>query len=676
MGLRLDFLGTFKLGGNPVSPQVLGRKAIGALAILALSPEGIVSRTVLAGLLWSDRGEDQARDSLRQVLSSMRRAFNALDAEPLVADRENVTLLFGDCDIDIHSFQTLVNESTREAKSAAIKLYSGPLLDGLSINDNAFQEWLLRERARVDASATTALEWLLFSTDADPAAAEYLDWANCLAEIDGLNEAAARGRMLHFGAHMELAKAAQEYDRLKRALLDELGVPPSQETIRVFEKTTTTTTETRRAPVAPVSQIAPIETRGGPQRQPRAMSSVTRFPRIAVLPLRNLSGNPDEGFFVDGVTEDIVVSLSSFRAIRVISSQSSFGFREQAVDPTTVAQTLDASYLVSGSLRRSTERIRINVELIAGETGENVWASRFDRELKDIFEIQESIARSVVTCVAGQIERTATARQRRKATDDLSAYELVLRGNEKLHQVRWHDNIQARDFYRSALSLDPEFARAHTGMALAVFDAVFMGWDANTLLSDGVEHASRAAELDPIDGHAQLALGMLKFLQRDYASSEFHLQSAHRLNESDADIMIYFAIFLLYDGQPDFALRWIDRAIGINPLHPEYYFTVKGTALFGAGQYAASLKAYSQRHNHDRLVLAYMAASAFLSGNEDEMERHLAELRDSERVLPRESKPVSSLLVDEIGLYRHDADQDRLASSFRQIGLLQKLTAH
>ena len=442
MGLRLDFLGAFKMGGEAVSPQVLGRKAIGALAILALAPDGTVTRSTLAGLLWSDRGEDQARDSLRQVLASIRRAFTIFDPSPLVADRESVTLRLDQCRIDVHEFQAAANDSTAEAKSRAVDLYNGALLDGLSVNDTAFQEWLLRERSRIDVQATSALEWLLFSSEADPAEEKYLRWASTLSEIDALNEAAARAKMLHHGAHMELGKAAQEYDRLKRALLDELGVPPSQETIRVYEMTTSDPETRRSAPVQVVPPPQAIPEAGalnGLQQAARAIQAVTRFPRIAVLPLRNLSGNPDESFFVDGVTEDIVVSLSSFRAIRVISSQSSFGFRESALDPTAVAQTLDASYLVSGSLRRSTERIRINVELIAGETGENVWASRFDRELRDIFEIQEAIARSVVTCVAGQIERTATARQRRKATDDLSAYELVLKYRPKIPTGARHE---------------------------------------------------------------------------------------------------------------------------------------------------------------------------------------------------------------------------------------------
>lgn len=673
--MRLDFLGAFKLDGTMVGPQVLGRKAIGALAALALAPGGVLTRSALAGLLWSDRGEEQARDSLRQALASLRRAAAVYDPSPIEADRDQITLRLDRCKIDVLSFQSLAMEGEQKAKAAAAALYEGPLLDGLSINDAAFQDWLTRERARIDALAAGTFEWLLFSSNADPAGEEYLAWSNSLAEIDELSEPAARARMLHFGARDETGKAAREYERLKSALQQELNVSPSQETIRTFETVTATgdspdPIRSRALPVTPtLVPIAPANTVTA-----RPSQSSTEHPRIAVLPLRNLSGNPDENFFVDGVTEDIIISLSSFRAIRVISSQSSFGFRVSVPEPVSVARTLNASYLVSGSLRRSPERVRINVELIAGDTGENVWATRFDRELKDIFDIQESISRSIVTVVAGQIERTAVAQQRRKATDDLSAYELVLRGNEKLHQVRWHDNIQARDFYRSALTLDPQFARAHAGMALAAFDAVFMGWDTEDLLPEGVSHAARAAELDPIDGHAQLALGMLKLLQDDYAAAEFHLQSAHRLNESDADIMIYFAIFLIYNGEPQTALQWIEEAVALNPLHPEYYFTVKGTAHVGAGEYEAALDAYSRRSKHDRLVLAYMAAAASLSGRAEEKAALMAELRQTDAALPQEGKDLASVLQDEIQLYRHSRDQDKLTAIFGRLGLLsQKL---
>ena len=677
MALRLDFLGGFKLDGDTVGPQVLGRKTIGALAALALSPGGILTRSALAGLLWSDRGEEQARDSLRQALASLRRAVASHDPSPIEADRDQITLRLDRCVVDIHLFQARAGETSREAKAEAAALYRGPLLDGLSINDAAFQDWLVRERSRIDTLAASTLEWLLFSSGADPAEDTYLIWSDSLARIDDLSEPAARARMLHFGARNETGKAAREYERLKAALRDDLNVSPSQETVRTFETVTATgdapdPVRSRAATVTPI--MVPATPANTAVAQP--LQTSTDHPRIAVLPLRNLSGNPDENFFVDGVTEDIIVSLSSFRAIRVISSQSSFGFRASVPEPVSVARTLNASYLVSGSLRRSPERVRINVELIAGDTGENVWATRFDRELKDIFDIQESISRSIVTVVVGQIERTAVAQQRRKATDDLSAYELVLRGNEKLHQVRWHDNIQARDFYRSALTLDPQFARAHAGMALAAFDSVFMGWDTDELLPDGVGHAVRAAELDPIDGHAQLALGMLKLLQGDYAAAEFHLQSAHRLNESDADIMIYFAIFLIYNGEPETALRWIDEAVALNPLHPEYYFTVKGTAHVGAGEYDAALDAYSRRGKHDRLVLAYMAVAANLADRPEEQTALLTELRQTDAGLPQEGKRLATVLLDEIQLYRHAQDRDKLTATFGSLGLLAKNVSH
>lgn len=674
MGLRLDFLGPFKLDGRSVSSQTLGRKAIGALAALALAPDGTMSRSSLAGLLWSDRGEEQARDSLRQVLSSIRRAFASYDPLPISADRDRVTLNLKICATDTEAFLQGAQDDSREGKIEAADLYKGPLLDGLAINDSLFQDWQERERSRFEKLAVSTLEWLLSEPDAEKSSDLYSGWADSLLAIDELSEAAARARMQHHASVGESAKIALEYERLKTALRGALNVAPAMETVRVFEELTGVRTESQD-PIGPEgpSEPKPVSV---PHLEITRPTPSGRHPRIAVLPLRNLSGNPDESYFVDGVTEDIIVSLSSFRALRVISSQSSFGFRTTLQDPTSVASELRAAYLVSGSLRRSTERVRINVELIAGETGENVWASRFDRELKDIFEIQEQISKSIVTCVVGQIERTAFANQRRKATDDLSAYELVLRANEKLHQVRWHDNIQARDFYQAALGLDEEFARAHVGMALAFFDAVFMGWGNDSLLPDGVEHASRAAALDPIDSHAQLALGMLKFLQRDFSSAEFHLEAAHRLNESDADIMIYFAIFMIYNGAPDRALSWIDQAVALNPLHPEFYFTVKGTAHFGAGQFDKALEAYSHRSNHDRLVLAYMTAAASMADRPDDHEKYLRELRANGTSKPVDGKKVADLLTDEIGLYRLSEDKDKLAATFRKIGLLPGMQAH
>jgi len=657
------FLGNFdaQCGEQPVSG--LAKKSVGLLAALAVSPDGRASRSFLASLLWGDRANDQARDSLRQGLASFKRAFKDLDVPILNADREYISLNQQIVDTDIQSFVSLAGGENLKDLAEAVSLYNGSFLKDIEINDLGFQNWQETEREKLQSLGVSTLETLLSDQGLPKNASDRLNWAEKLTDIDPYNETAARHKIDYFGTVGEMAKASREYDRIRAILLRELEIEPSIETIDIYQRVIDAQESgpgneaSRKSATQEDTSFLSAPLTDAPQQK----RIETSPPRIAVMPLRNLSGDPEQAYFVDGVTEEIIISLSTFRSMRVVSSQSSFSYLTNDQDPSTISRSLNVSYLVSGSLRKSNDRIRINLELIDGSSGENLWASRFDGKIEDIFDIQDSISKAIAAGVIGQIERSAIAGARRKPTDHLSAYDLFLRGNEQLNSVQKSENLKARDYFNRALEIDGDFARAHSSLAIAHFDAVFMGWEEGDLVRQGVEHAEKAAQLDPVDSHAHLALGMLKFLQREFGSAEFHMQTAHHLNESDTEIMIFFSIILAYAGRPREALMWIDKAIELNPLHPEYYYTVHGTVLFWAGRYKEALQQYNRRQTHDRLVLAYMAACQKAIGKDVDPSSLKDEKGDDD---------ICSVLVKEIALYREKHDQDFLHSMFASLGLV------
>lgn len=231
-------------------------------------------------------------------------------------------------------------------------------------------------------------------------------------------------------------------------------------------------------------------------------------PSIAVLAFTNLSGDPEQQYFSDGITEDIITGLSRFRQLFVIARHSSFQYRDKAVDVRRVARELGVRFVVEGSLRKAGTRLRVAVQLIDAATGNHVWAERFDRELKDIFAVQDEITQTIVASLAGRIENVDRRRALRKGAGDLSVYDLLLRGKHRLEQGSQRDVLEARDIFKRVLELDPEYAPAYVELAETYFYEAMSGWTAAPAAAAErlFEFAHTAARLDDQDSRAHLAL--------------------------------------------------------------------------------------------------------------------------------------------------------------------------
>jgi len=297
---------------------------------------------------------------------------------------------------------------------------------------------------------------------------------------------------------------------------------------------------------------------------------VTDKPSIAVLPFTNMSGDPEQEYFSDGITEDIITELSRFPELFVIARNSSFTFKSAAIDVREVAAKLNVQFVVEGSVRKAGNRVRVNAQLLDAVGGAHLWADRYDRELEDIFEVQDDVVRAIVGVLPGRIAEAGVQRRRRNPTSNLSAYECLMRGNHVLY--RRGDNIKtAIGYYRQAIELDADFAAAHAAIAVAEGNSVWdLSYYDDNPIDRAYEAAKRALELDSGDYRSQAAYGeVLRHLGR-HSQSRQHLERAMALNPNSARVLGYWGLLLVYSGDPEGAIDTYHRAVRLDPFSAEY----------------------------------------------------------------------------------------------------------
>lgn len=364
-------------------------------------------------------------------------------------------------------------------------------------------------------------------------------------------------------------------------------------------------------------------------------------PSIAVLPFVNLSGDPEQEYFTDGVVEDIISALSRIRWLFVIARNSSFTYKGRAVDVKQVSHELGVRYVLEGSVRKLANRVRITGQLIDGTTGGHLWAERFEGTLDDIFELQDQIAESVVGAIAPQLEQAEIERAKRKPTERLDAYDYYLRGMANLHQGTKDSIEEALAQFYHALSLDPEFASACAMAAWCHFWRKVNGWmtDRPHETAEGVRLARRAVKLGRDDAVALTRSGhALGHLTGDLDGGVALIDRALVLNPNLASAWFLGGYLRAWKGEPDGAAEHFARAMRLSPLDPELYRMQAGMALahLFAGRFdtASSWAEKAFRHLPSFLmVVGIIAASHALAGRPDEAQRAMDRLRQLDPTL-------------------------------------------
>jgi adenylate cyclase len=402
----------------------------------------------------------------------------------------------------------------------------------------------------------------------------------------------------------------------------------------------------------------------GDAKDAAVATTISKKPSIAVLPLVNMSGDPEQEFFADGLTEDIITELSRFRDLLVISRNSTFVHKGKAVKVQEVAREFGVEYVLEGSVRKAGGRIRVTVQLIDAETDRHIWAERYDRELEDIFAIQDEMTRAIVATLPGRLEAATHDRAKRKNTDNMAAYECVLTARVLHHRSIREDNAEAQRLLNRALALDPDYAHAHAWKACVVGQSWIYGWcaDNDAALQQVAEELEIALALDDNDSDVHRILAALNLTRNDHDKAAYHQERALALNPNYDLVVVQQGELLTWLGRPEEGIDWITRAMRLNPYHPERFWSHLGRARYCAEKYAEAAEAFSRITRPDHTHHAFLAATFAQMGNAVAAAAHAAE------VLKREPKfSVASYLTTQH--YKFDGDRQRHEAGLLKAGL-------
>lgn len=391
---------------------------------------------------------------------------------------------------------------------------------------------------------------------------------------------------------------------------------------------------------------------------------VSRKPSIAVLPLANMSGDPEQEFFADGLTEDIITELSRFRDLLVISRNSTFVHKGKAVNVREVAREFGVDYVLEGSVRKARDRVRVTVQLIDAETDRHVWAERYDRELEDIFAIQDEITHAIVATLPGRVEAATHDRAKRKPTDSMAAYECVLAAKVRHHRSMREDNAEAQRLLDRALALDPNYAHAHAWKACVLGQTWVYGWcaDREAVMEQVAAELEVTLALDDNDSDVHRILAALNLNRDDHDKAAYHQDRALALNPNYDLVVVQQGELLTWLGRPEEGIDWIKKAMRLNPYHPERFWSHLGRACYCAEKYAEAVEAFSKITRPDYTHHGFLAAAFAQMGNAVAAGAHAAEVLKSE---PKFS--VAVYLATQH--YKHAADRQRHEAGLLGAGL-------
>jgi adenylate cyclase len=329
---------------------------------------------------------------------------------------------------------------------------------------------------------------------------------------------------------------------------------------------------------------------------PPATLAVPDRPSIAVLPFDNMTSDPDQDYFADGIAEDLITALSRFRELFVIARNSTFVFKGTPIDIKEVGRRLGVRYVVEGSLRRTGNRVRVTAQLIEAATGRHVWAERYDRDLDDVFAAQDEVTEAIVAAIAPAVTHLERERVReaRCSCSNMGAWENYQRGLWHVYRYSQQDIAMAKELFACAIRTDAQFAPAYAGEAYALFVEAIWGFvaDAGANLRKARQSAQRAVTLDARDAFAHLVLGRVLMTSGEVRAALTECRIALELNPNLAAAHFGLAYGLAFAGRIDEALDSVDRAIRLSPYDPlmHAFVTLKSGMLVLAGRYDEALE--------------------------------------------------------------------------------------
>ena len=386
-------------------------------------------------------------------------------------------------------------------------------------------------------------------------------------------------------------------------------------------------------------------------------------PSIAVLPFVNMSGDPAQEYFSDGIAEDIIIELARDRGLFVIARNSSFAFKGHVIGVAETGTRLGVRYVLEGSVRKAGNRVRVTAQLVETATGRNVWAERYDRELEDIFAVQDELVASIVAAIPGRIATALVRKSHSRSAQQLDAYDLYLRGRELANQHRSDEMSQTKALFEQAVERDPGNARAHAWLA----DLSLQTWWETRAAKDlaaADDYSTRAVRLDAEDSFCHACRGHVLLFQRNYDGARHHFERAAALSPNDADIAAMMAVFLTYTGHPQQAVERVRWAMRLNPYHPQWYVETLGLCLMNVRRYDEAVTIFSSLEEPTYYVHAYLAGCLLALDRRQEARSHRKRMFEL-----NPGWTPDSFRVDP---YRNEADIEHFGGLMRQVAALDE----
>ncbi|MDJ0957891.1 MAG: BTAD domain-containing putative transcriptional regulator [Arenicellales bacterium] len=619
--IRLKLLGEFEcLAEDGTLVDIALAKDQGLLAILALSPDFKSSRSRIIGLLWSARGNEQARASLRQSLWSLKKSIgNSVDGV-LQIDRRHIGLNPNSVITDVTRFHQLIASPTKESLEEAVELYHGDLLTGLEIRDRVWQEWLTIERESLRTRVVKALRCLIDHYGAGSQSEQLIEAGQKLVKLEPFQEEGYRAMMRGYAECDQRAMALKQYERCRELLQNELDTSPDSATRHLFSQVkdgsigtgqndrvvTSDIRSTSRFPLQPTSKVSQVL-----EELPRTGVN-TSTPSILVMPFVNLSDDREQDYVARGITDNIIIALTRFRELFVFAYKTSLATEDMFNAATDAHEQLGARYAVEGAVQKTNNRIRVSARLIDAQTGRHLWAQNYDRDLHDLLTVQDEITGLVVNSLIGTVEETDHRRTLEKPPEELAAYDYVLKARVLLSRDRYIKTVEyeARDYYRKALELDQNYAPAYAGLAVSYTNELHCTWceQPEQALSTIEKYANKALELDSTNSMARYALATAYYLRGEYERANLEIEHAITINPNDYHNVCAKAWFLTYSGHLQEGLQCSIDALRTNPYAADGCLETIGLAQYLSGDYGEALLAFGKTEYNSMFKLAGMAA--------------------------------------------------------------------
>lgn len=389
---------------------------------------------------------------------------------------------------------------------------------------------------------------------------------------------------------------------------------------------------------------------------------------IAVLPFDNLSSDPEQAYFSNGITEDILTELARVPGFFVPARNSTSRYNETTVDLKKIGRELGVRYVLEGSVRKSDDQVRVTAQLIEIASGSQVWAQRYDRPLKDIFAVQDEITEAIATLLVAQIKRVDLQAAKRKPTEHMDAYDLVLRGRELMSRTNPEDNAEAKLLYERALTHDPNYADAYAGLAGVYSRGFLFGWGDLTgppALDKAIEFGQRSLALDPSGAFGAYTLALPYIFRGRLDEAEAVLERAHDAYPNDADVMDRLGVTYVFQGRTLEGIDLLERVLKVDPFHRPAIYAVTARAYLMLKDYDKAAEQLKNCYAHAaKYRVCYEVAAVFYveTGELEKAGEAVATLR---RIDPQFTLTTAPAQLP----FKIKADQDRFLNAFREAGM-------